>query len=143
MVDNLRQIRFPFLSSPLRPQADATCRLVTILNFQVTASGLYEYQNMRNSSIFFSFVVAEVVLLSLLLVHAAISENARHDTIEEKAALVKTLQLTDLCLFTEARYTRHLSQADLNTPFQDHPLSMEHFPSGSFTQPPYGITERL
>jgi len=97
---------------------------------------------MRNSSIFFSFLSVEAVLLSLLFVHASISESARHETIEEKAALVKTLQLTDLCLFTEARYTRHLSQADLNTAFQDHPLSLEHFPSGSFTQPPYGITER-
>ena len=90
---------------------------------------------MRNSSIFFSFLSAEVFLLGLLLIHAAISESARHETIEEKAALVKTLQLTDLCLFTEARYTRNLSQADLGTAFQDHPMSLEHFPSGSFTQP--------
>jgi len=56
--------------------------------------------------------------------------------------MVKTLMLTDLCLFTEARYTRHLSQADLNTAFQDHPLSLEHFPSGSFTQPPERISDR-
>jgi hypothetical protein len=56
--------------------------------------------------------------------------------------LRKILKLTDLCLFTEARYTRHLSQADLNTAFQDHPLSLEHFPSGSFTQPPERMSER-
>jgi hypothetical protein len=30
--------------------------------------------------------------------------------------LVQSLQLTDLAWFTEARYTRHLSQADLHTP---------------------------
>ncbi|MGZ8152130.1 MAG: hypothetical protein ACXW0Q_04520, partial [Methylovulum sp.] len=75
-------------------------------------------------------------------VHASFSESARQETIEEKAAMVKTLKLTDLCLFTEARYTRHLSQADLNTAFQDHPLSLEHFPSGSFTQPPSRISQR-
>jgi hypothetical protein len=45
--------------------------------------------------------------------------------------LVVQLQLTDLCLFTEARYTRHLSQADLHSAFQDHPLGLEHFPTGS------------
>jgi hypothetical protein len=82
------------------------------------------------------------VLLSLLLIHASFSENAQQASLKEKAALVKILRLTDLCLFTEARYTRHLSQADLNTPFQDHPLSLEHFPSGSFTQSPARINER-
>ena len=46
------------------------------------------------------------------------------------------LTLTDLCLFTEARYTRHPSMTDLNTPFQDHPMSLEHFPSGAIMAPP-------
>jgi len=50
--------------------------------------------------------------------------------------LVAKLQLTDLCLFTEARYTRHLSQADLHSAFQDHPLGLEHFPTGSLVPPP-------
>lgn len=77
----------------------------------------------------------EVTLLGLLLVHASLSESAQQTIFAQKAELVKTLRLTDLCLFTEARYTRHLSQADLTTAFQDHPLSLEHFPSGSFTQP--------
>jgi hypothetical protein len=75
------------------------------------------------------------MILALLLFHASISQQAQQANLAEKSALVKTLQLTDLCLFTEARYTRHLSQADLNTAFQDHPLALEHFPSGSFTQP--------
>jgi hypothetical protein len=54
----------------------------------------------------------------------------------EKQRLVRRLELTDLCLSTEASYTRHLSQADFHTAFQDHPLSLEHFPSGSILQPP-------
>ena len=60
---------------------------------------------------------------------------------------MKTLsKLTDLCLFTEARYTRHLSQADLHSAFQDHPLGLEHFPTGSLVPPPASLTaanERL
>jgi hypothetical protein len=95
---------------------------------------------MRKSSLFFRFLSIEVVVLVLLLVHAAVSKNTQYRIIDEKVSLVRTLRLTDLCLFTDARYTRHLSQADLNTAFQDHPLSLEHFPSGSFTQPPQGIT---
>lgn len=92
---------------------------------------------MRREKFFaiFLFTAAEILLLGLLLSHASFSASARQHTLDEKAALVETLRLTDLCLFTEARYTRHLSQADLNTAFQDHPLSLEHFPSGSFTQP--------
>lgn len=57
------------------------------------------------------------------------------------AALVRTLGLTDLCLFTEARYTRHPSQADLFTAFQDHPAALEHFPSGSLLTPPAFLKE--
>lgn len=50
-------------------------------------------------------------------------------------ALVRSLELTDLCLSTEARYTRHLSQADRHAAFQDHPVALEHFPSGSLLLP--------
>ncbi len=57
----------------------------------------------------------------------------------EKAEMVRRLELTDLCLFTEASYTRHLSQADLHTPFQDTPMSLEHFPSGSMVEPPSSL----
>ena len=54
----------------------------------------------------------------------------------ETAALVRDLRLTDLCLFTEASYTRHPAMTDLNTPFQDSPLSFEHFPTGALLAPP-------
>lgn len=92
---------------------------------------------MRKSSLFFYSLITELMVLSLLLLYGAIDKNSQQESLQEKAMLVETLQLTDLCLFTEARYTRHLSQADLNTAFQDHPVSLEHFPSGSFTQPPF------
>ena len=32
--------------------------------------------------------------------------------------------------------TRHPVMADVNTPFQDYPLSIEHYPSGSLMPPP-------
>lgn len=52
------------------------------------------------------------------------------------AALVEGASLTDLALFTEARYTRHPSMADLHSAFQDAPAGFEHFPSGSLVPPP-------
>ena len=59
----------------------------------------------------------------------------------ERTRLVQSLHITDLCLFTEASYTRHLSQADRFAAFQDHPLALEHFPSGSLTAPPETVAE--
>lgn len=59
-----------------------------------------------------------------------------------QSRLVAELGLTDLCLSTEARYTRHLSQADRFAAFQDHPRSLEHFPSGALLPPPRFLAER-
>ena len=61
---------------------------------------------------------------------------------ERAAALVAELALSDLALFTEARYTRHLTQADLHSAFQDHPVALEHFPSGSLLPPPALLLDR-
>jgi hypothetical protein len=47
------------------------------------------------------------------------------------ALLTRQLGLTDLVLVTEARYLRHLALADRHSAFQDHPLALEHFPSGA------------
>ena len=91
---------------------------------------------MRKSGFFFRALLAQAVVLGLLLGHGALATRNRPAAIREMSQQVEQLRLTDFCLFTEARYTRHLSQADLNTPFQDHPFSLEHFPSGSFLAPP-------
>lgn len=53
--------------------------------------------------------------------------------------IVEAYGLTDLALFTEARYLRHLSQADLHSAFQDHPVSLDHFPGGSLVAPPHHL----
>jgi hypothetical protein len=57
------------------------------------------------------------------------------ERLEPAQALTRRLGLSDLALFTEARYTRHPAQADLHSAFQDHPLALEHFPSGSLIVP--------
>ncbi|MBI4764827.1 MAG: hypothetical protein HY787_09505 [Deltaproteobacteria bacterium] len=81
-------------------------------------------------------MTVNLILLFLLFVHASVRQEADLKGIREKTQIVQRLGLTDLCLFTEASYTRHLSQADLHTPFQDSPMSLEHFPSGSIVAPP-------
>jgi len=93
---------------------------------------------MRKSIVFTLFTTVNVVLVVLLAVHARYSQATAAAGLLERAELVRTLQLTDLCLFTEARYTRHPAMADRFAPFQDHPGAMEHFPSGSLVTPPRG-----
>lgn len=60
---------------------------------------------------------------------------------EQRRQLTARLGLTDLALFTEARYTRHPSQADWHAAFQDHPAALEHFPTGSLLPPPALLRE--
>lgn len=94
---------------------------------------------MRRSNLFLLYLAINIVLLCLMFTHASLKERADRASLKEKMEMVKALGLTDLCLFTEASYTRHLSQADLHTAFQDSPMSLEHFPSGSLAAPPPGL----
>ncbi len=68
--------------------------------------------------------------------HAVVASGAGDGRRAEGRALVEALGLSDLALFTEARYTRNPSLADLHSAFQDGPLTLEHFPSGSLVAPP-------
>lgn len=90
----------------------------------------------RKSDIFLWFVVANFLALLLLFAHAFFEQIKALPHLTTKIRMVHDYQLTDLSLFTDAGYTRHPSMADLNTAFQDHPLSFEHFPSGSLVIPP-------
>jgi hypothetical protein len=91
-----------------------------------------------------NYAIAIIGLAGLLLVASlATAWKGRlgaEEALTANQRLVSRLQLTDICLFTEARFTRHPTQADLNTPFQAHPLSFDHFPSGSLIKPPAGMT---
>ncbi len=91
---------------------------------------------MRKSTICLSAVTVAFAALCGLFIHAYVAREAAVPLIREKAGMVKRYGLTDLCIFTDARYTRHPSMADLHTPFQDHPLALEHFPSASLMTPP-------
>jgi hypothetical protein len=91
---------------------------------------------MRKSTLLFVCLTLNLVLLFSAFFHAGRERERLSRSIQAKEELVRSLSLTDLCLFTEARYTRNPALADLHTPFQDHPCSLEHFPSGSLLTPP-------
>ena len=96
---------------------------------------------MRRSVYFIGFLLGCTLLLAILLRNgydaAMISQ---HQQIPAKRQLVQRLGLTDLAIWGEARYTRHPSQADLFTAFQDYPGAFDHFPAGSIITP--GIPQR-
>jgi hypothetical protein len=95
----------------------------------------------RKSDTFLWYVAANICVLLLLFTHAFFERKKAVPHLTNRIRMVHDFQLTDLSLFTEARYTRHPSMADLNTAFQDHPLSLEHFPSGSLVNPPRHLTK--
>ena len=91
---------------------------------------------MLKSKIFITFIVIEGFLLLGAYLHAHwVQLPGRTTELQAKRALVSSLGLTDLAIWTEARYTRHPSQTDFFTAFQDFPGSPDHFPAGSLMAP--------
>jgi len=94
----------------------------------------------RKSDIFLWYVSVAILVLVLLATHAFLERRKAFSHFAHQIRMVEKLQLTDLCLFTDARYTRHPSMADMYTAFQDNPFSFEHFPSGTLVPPPPHLT---
>ena len=90
---------------------------------------------MRPAHILFILLVFLSCLDAALYLHATyLAQDIQSDR-EIQLIAVAGLGLTDLCVATEARYTRHPSVSDSMAPFMDHPGAIEHFPTGSFWAP--------
>ncbi len=90
----------------------------------------------RKSTFFLVLTIVNVMAFSLLMLHAQSVQARAGQLLASSSQIAKELQLTDLCLFTEARYTRHPALGDVHAAFQDHPMALEHFPSGSLVPAP-------
>ena len=91
---------------------------------------------MIKSKIFIGFTLAQILLLFLFFLFSVVPHDASRETeLEGRKELVHFLRLTDFAIWTEARYTRHPSQTDFFSPFQEFPASFEHFPAGSVVAP--------
>lgn len=95
---------------------------------------------MRRSLFFCIFLLGGTLILALLLQQGIDAASASAEQTLAKRQLVQRLGLTDLAIWSEARYTRHPSQADLFTAFQDYPGAFDHFPAGSIIGP--GVPRR-
>ena len=85
---------------------------------------------------FVSLIVLEALVLVSLVMAGSFSASELKSVHRDNRELVQIFGLTDLAIWTEARYTRHLSQADVFSPFQDTPGALEHFPSGALSPLP-------
>ncbi len=98
---------------------------------------------MIKSKIFLAILCLESCLLLFLYIHERNSAlTTLNGEFQAKMTLVARLGLTDFALWTEARYTRHPSQADFFSAFQDVPASMDHFPAGSIIAPPQSFAHK-
>ena len=86
---------------------------------------------------FLAITAIQLIVLAGLFIWSVSATRARTaEEIPQKRELVQRLELTDLAIWPEARYTRHPSQADFFSAFQDFPAALEHFPAGSVVSPP-------
>ncbi len=71
------------------------------------------------------------------LLFVKLSQRLQENQVQFKKIMVvvSALGLSDLCVSTEARYTRHPAVSDPVVPFMDYPGAVEHFPTGSFWAP--------
>ena len=91
---------------------------------------------MRPSYILFTLLIFFLVLDTSLYIQSSRWQQFLRADYAKQAIAVSGLGLTDLCVATEARYTRHPAVTDPMAPFMDHPGAIEHFPTGSFWAPP-------
>ena len=89
----------------------------------------------RKADKFLLFILVNILLLVLMFVHATMRTEANLPCLQNKVKIINYLGITDLCLSTEAAYTRHPSQSDWHSPFQSHPLALEYFPTGAIVTP--------
>ena len=97
---------------------------------------------MRRLFIFLSLFSLQCVFLTALLFVSLQRREVRLLADHDLGRIIATLGLTDLALWSEARYTRHPSQADFFSAFQNAPASLDSFPAGSFVPPPPHLSHR-
>jgi hypothetical protein len=92
--------------------------------------------------LFGCLIVLEVLALAFLVAAGHFATGRMAPVQRDNRQLVQAFELTDLSIWTGARYTRHLSQADVFSAFQDSMGALEHFPAGVLAPPPATIADR-
>jgi len=86
--------------------------------------------------LFALLMTMEILILACLLASGHFAVVRTEPVRDGNRRLVRFFELTDLAMWTGARYTRHLSQADLFSAFQDGMGALERFPEGALAPLP-------
>lgn len=81
------------------------------------------------SKIYFKTIISSILILCITIVYLYTNKTITKKQIEEKNILVKSIQLPDLAISTEAMYIRHRSLSDIFSLFKDSPSLLEYFPT--------------
>jgi hypothetical protein len=92
--------------------------------------------NKMRYRIFTLLMVVEALALALLVAAGHFDTERTAPARRCNRQLVRAFELTDLAIWTGARYTRHVSQADTFAAFQDSMGALEHFPEGALAPLP-------
>jgi len=84
---------------------------------------------------FLLILALEILFLAVVVIKDGWCDSLSRQTQLENVRLAEAMMLTDLALWTEARYTRHPSQADCFTAFQNGPALLDLFPAGTWVSP--------
>jgi hypothetical protein len=90
---------------------------------------------MRASYFLLGVVLFYLLSSAFLLVVKIDKEERGARVVSSLKTVVTTFGVSDLCLSTEARYTRHPAISDRVVPVMDHPGAIDHFPSTLFWAP--------
>ena len=91
---------------------------------------------MRNSTKLLLMVMVFSVGITVVLIDIMIRREQSHRSQAQKNRFQQIVSVPDLGITTAARYLRHYSLSDSTSPFQDYPVSREHFPAGFVFAPP-------
>ncbi|OJJ14739.1 hypothetical protein BKI52_41630 [marine bacterium AO1-C] len=83
--------------------------------------------------IFLIVIAAQIVVLLVLFIVPF--KGSRQVNYSQKQQVLQRFSLSDYCLSTESRHTRHINFPEVIAPFQDLPGYHDHFPSSSFFKP--------
>ena len=80
-------------------------------------------------TVFFTFFIT-LLMIGMVHQHQQYRLKEIQSQIELRRKITRKIGLPDLAITTAARYLRHYSLTDINSPFQDYPVSLDHFPAG-------------